>query len=343
MANTWTGRDLAVDLGSATTRVYARGRGLVVEDATVVARDEATASPIAVGAEARGLIGRAPAGIEVVCPVRHGVIADVEAAEQVLRHALAEVTRRRYLGRPRLLVTVPTGISSLELRAVKEVAYRAGARRVWVIEQPLAAALGAGLPIHLPTGNLIVDVGAATTEVAVIASGAIVTAECSRTAGEAIDRSLAAWAKREHGLVLGAATAEDLARAIGSAFPGLGEGSADVRGRDISTGLPRTVTVAASDVRAAIDEQLNAIVETVRAVLDRTPPELAGDLMDRGMVLTGGGALLRGLDLRLEHETGMPVHVPERPGCTAVLGAGRCVEDLDALQHVFLGDRRRAA
>jgi rod shape-determining protein MreB len=343
MAQSLVGRDMAVDLGTANTLVYVRGRGVLVDEPSVVAINEATGELVAVGHDAKRMVGRTPEEISVVRPLQDGVIADFEATEQMLRHFIALVHRRRYFAKPRMVVCVPSGITAVEQRAVKEAGYQAGARRVYIIEEPMAAAIGAGLPVHRATGNMVVDIGGGTTEVAVISLGGIVTSMSVRTAGDELDRAITTWMKKEHALLLGEATAEEVKMSLGSAFPGTADGEAEIRGRDLVSGLPRTVLVTSAEVRSAIEEPLHAIIDAVRVTLDQTPPELAGDIMDRGIVLTGGGALLRGLDERLRHETGMPVHVAEDPLTSVALGAGRCVEDFEALQQVFVAERRRIA
>jgi rod shape-determining protein MreB len=343
MAQSLVGRDMAVDLGTANTLVYVRGRGVLVDEPSVVAIDETTGELVAVGRDAKRMVGRTPEEISVVRPLQDGVIADFEATEQMLRHFIALVHRRRYFAKPRMVVCVPSGITAVEQRAVKEAGYQAGARRVFIIEEPMAAAIGAGLPVHRATGNMVVDVGGGTTEVAVISLGGVVTSMSVRTAGDALDRAITGWMKKQHALLLGEATAEEVKMTLGSAFPGPADREAEIRGRDLVSGLPRTVTVTSGEVRSAMEDPLHAIIDAVRVTLDQTPPELAGDIMDRGIVLTGGGALLRGLDERLRHETGMPVHVAEDPLTSVALGAGRCVEDFEALQQVFVADRRRIA
>jgi rod shape-determining protein MreB len=343
MANNFVGRDMAVDLGTANTLVYVRGRGILVDEPSVVAVNEKTGELVAVGHDAKQMLGRTPEDIAAIRPLRDGVIADFEATEQMLRHFIALVHRRRYLAKPRMVVCVPSGITSVEQRAVKEAGYQAGARRVYIIEEPMAAAIGAGLPVHQATGNMVVDVGGGTTEVAVISLGGIVTSLSVRTAGDELDRAITSWMKKEHALLLGEATAEEVKVALGSAFPGPLDREAEIRGRDLVSGLPRTVVLTSSDVRTAIEEPLHAIIDAVRVTLDQTPPELAGDIMDRGIVLTGGGALLRGLDERLRHETGMPVHLAEDPLRSVALGAGRCVEEFEALQQVLVSERRGMA
>ena len=343
MPNTLIGRDMAIDLGTANTLVYVRGRGVVLDEPSVVALNETTGEVLAVGHEAKQMAGRTPLPITVVRPLRDGVIADFEATEQMLRHFIQQVHRRRYLARPRMVVCVPSGITAVEQRAVKEVAYLAGARHVAMIEEPMAAAIGAGLPVHAATGNMVIDIGGGTTEVAVISLGGVVASLSIRTAGNDLDAALVGWLKKEHALMLGERTAEDLKLAAGSAWPFDDEPDVEVRGRDLASGLPRTLVLTTAEVRQALEEPVTAIVDAVRTTLDQTPPELAGDIMDRGIVLTGGGALLRGLDERLRDETGMPVHVADHPLTSVALGAGRCVEHYDALQQVLVTDRRRSA
>lgn len=343
MANNLVGRDMAVDLGTANTLVYARGKGILLDEPSVVAIQERTGEVVAIGHDAKRMVGRTPEEIVAIRPLQGGVIADFDATEQMLRHFIALVHRRRYLAKPRLVICVPSGITAVEQRAVKEAGYQAGARRVFIIEEPMAAAIGAGLPVHRATGNMVVDVGGGTTEVAVISLGGIVTSRSVRVAGDDLDRAIASWMKKEHGVLLGGPTAEEVKIRLGSAYPGAEDGQAELRGRDLVSGLPRTVELTSAQVRAAIEEPLHLIIDAVRATLDQTPPELAGDIMDRGLVLTGGGALLRGLDERLRHETGMPVHVAEDPLRSVALGAGRCVEEFDALQQVLVTERRGLA
>jgi rod shape-determining protein MreB len=259
----------------------------------------------------------------------------------MLRFFIQQVHRRRYFAKPRLVICVPSGITPVEQRAVKEAGYQAGARRVYIIEEPMAAAIGANLPVHEATGNMVVDIGGGTTEVAVISLGGIVTSLSIRTAGDDLDQAIIAWMKKEYSLMLGERTAEEIKMTLGSAFPLPKEPEAEIRGRDMISGLPKTVVVSSAEVRMALEEPLHAIVDAVRTTLDQTPPELAGDIMDRGVVLTGGGALLRGIDERIRHETGMPVHVAEDPLTSVAMGAGKCVEEFEALQQVLVSERRR--
>lgn len=339
MATSLIGRDMAVDLGTANTLVYVRGKGILVDEPSVVALRPSTGELLAVGHEAKRMLGRTPDDITALRPLKDGVIADFEATEQMLRYFIQQVHRRRYFAKPRLVICVPSGITPVETRAVKEAGYQAGARTVYIVEEPMAAAIGAGLPVHKATGNMVVDVGGGTTEVAVISLGGIVTSLSVRTAGDDLDNAIVQWMKKEHALLLGERTAEEVKMTIGSAFPSTSEPEAEIRGRDMVSGLPRTVTVSGAEIRMALEEPLHGIVDAVRTTLDQTPPELAGDIMDRGIVLTGGGALLRGLEERLRHETGMPVHLAESPLTSVALGAGRCVEEFDALQKVLIADR----
>ena len=341
MANSFIGRDMAVDLGTANTLVYVRGRGVLLNEPSVVALSTQTREILAVGSEAKRMLGRTPDNITAIRPMKDGVIADFESTEQMLRIFIQQVHRRRYFAKPRLVICVPSGITSVEQRAVKEAGYQAGARRVYIVEEPMAAAIGAGLPVHEATGNMVVDVGGGTTEVAVISLGGIVTSLSVRIAGDDLDQAIISWFKKEYSLMLGERSAEDVKTTLGSAFPMTSEPEAEVRGRDLVSGLPRTVTVSSAEVRQALEEPLHGIVDAVRTTLDKTPPELAGDIMDRGLVLTGGGALLRGLDERLRHETGMPVHVAHEPLHSVAMGAGKCVEEFEALHQVLVQEPRR--
>ena len=447
----WIGRDMAVDLGTANTLVYVRGRGIVLNEPSVVAVNQDTGAILAVGLEAKRMIGRTPGNIVAIRPLKDGVIADFDTTERMLKYFIQKVHKRRYLAKPRIVVCVPSGITGVEQRAVKDAGYAAGARKVYIIEEPMAAAIGADLPIHEPTGNMVVDIGGGTTEVAVISLGGIVAALSIRVGGDELDQSIINWVKREYSLLLGERTAEEIKMAIGSAFPlpgepdaeirgrdlatGLpktilvtsadirkaleepvaaivnavkntldktppelasdlmdrgivaalsirvggdeldqsiinwvkreyslllgertaeeikmaigsafplpGEPDAEIRGRDLATGLPKTILVTSADIRKALEEPVAAIVNAVKNTLDKTPPELASDLMDRGIVLTGGGALLRGLDERLRHETGMPIHISERPLQAVAEGSGKCIEEFEALEKVLISEPRR--
>lgn len=335
------GRDMAIDLGTANTLVYVRGRGIVLNEPSVVAINKDTGGILAVGLEAKKMIGRTPGNIVAIRPLKDGVISDFDTTERMLRYFIQKVHKRRHFAKPRLVVCVPSGITGVEQRAVKDAGYAAGARKVYIIEEPMAAAIGAGLPIHEPTGNMVVDIGGGTTEIAVISLGGIVTVQSIRVGGDELDQSIISWIKREYSLLLGERTAEEIKMAIGSAFPAVGEPDAEIRGRDLVTGLPKTILVTAEEIRKAIDEPVSRIVEAVKTTLDSCPPELSGDIMDRGIVLTGGGALLHGIDERLRHETGIAVHIAENPLNAVVMGTGRCIEEFESLEKVLISEPRR--
>jgi rod shape-determining protein MreB and related proteins len=334
------GRDMAVDLGTANTLVYVRGRGIVLNEPSVVAINTNTQGIVAVGSSAKRMIGRTPGNIVAIRPLKDGVIADFDTTERMLRYFIQQVHRRRRFAQPRIVICVPSGITAVERRAVKDTAYAAGARRCYIIEEPMAAALGAGLPVHEPTGNMIVDIGGGTTEVAVISLGGIVAGQSIRTAGDEMDQSIIEYVKKEYSLMLGERTAEEIKMAIGSAFPLENEPSAELRGRDLISGLPKTIVMDAPEIRKAMQEPLNDIVDAVKATLDRCPPDLAADVMDRGIVITGGGALLRGFDDRLRAETGMAVSIAENPLSSVALGSGRCIEEFETLQQVLSPEPR---
>ncbi|HEX7187669.1 MAG TPA: rod shape-determining protein [Actinomycetes bacterium] len=334
------GRDMAVDLGTANTLVYVRGKGIVLNEPSVVAINTNTGGILAVGAEAKKMIGRTPGNIVAIRPLKDGVIADFDTTERMLRYFIQKVHRRRHLAKPRIVVCVPSGITGVEQRAVKDAGYAAGARKVYIIEEPMAAAIGAGLPVHEPTGNMVVDIGGGTTEVAVISLGGIVTSQSIRTGGDELDMAIITYVKKEYSLMLGERTAEEIKMAIGSAFPSPDEPHAEIRGRDLVSGLPKTIVVSAEEIRKAIEEPVNSIIDAVKTTLDKCPPELSGDIMDRGIVITGGGALLKGLDERLRHETGMPIHLTDRPLDSVAMGSGKCVEEFEALQQVLISEPR---
>ncbi|MGL5829918.1 MAG: rod shape-determining protein [Angustibacter sp.] len=334
------GRDMAVDLGTANTLVYVRGRGVVLDEPSVVASEEHSGRLVAVGSEAKRMIGRTPGYVKAIRPLKDGVISDADITERMLRYFIQKVHKRSRFARPRIVICVPSGITGVERRAVEDAASHAGARRVYIIEEPMAAAIGAGLPIEEPTGNMVVDVGGGTTEVAVISLGGIVTAQSIRVAGDELDNAIIQYVKKEYSLMLGERSAEEIKISIGSATVTKDEPTAEIRGRDLISGLPKTITVTSAEIRKAIEEPVNAIVDAVRTTLDKCPPELSGDIMDRGIVLTGGGAMLRGLDERLRSETGMPIHVAEDPLMSVAMGSGRCVEDFDALQQVLVPEKR---
>jgi rod shape-determining protein MreB and related proteins len=325
-------RELAIDLGTSHTRIWARGRGVVCREPSFVAvkeDDRGLRQVVAVGSEAKALQGRTPAGVQVVRPIREGVVADFQATEDLLRHLVRRVYGGRPMLGPRTVVAIPFGTTEIEKRAVRDSAEAAGARRVSLVEQPIAAALGAGLDIWRAEGNLVADIGGGTTQVAVLSLGGIVHSLSIRVGGDHLDDALIAAVEARHGLLLGPRTAEDLRVRLGSALPGLVEGGMEVRGRDAHNGFPRAAVVSAAEIVEALDAPLTRIVDGIRAALDRTPPELASDIVDKGIVLTGGCALFRGLDERIRRSTGLPVVVVDDPYSTVVTGAGKVLEDAE--------------
>jgi len=335
------GRDMAVDLGTANTLIYVRGRGIVLNEPSVVALNVNTGQIVAVGADAKRMIGRTPGSILAIRPLKDGVIADFDVTERMLRYFIQKVHKRRHLAKPRIIVAVPSGLTGVEQSAVKEAGRQAGARRVYIFEEPLAAAIGAGLPVNEPVGSMVVDIGGGTTEVAVVSLGGIVSSESIRVGGDELDQAIITFVKKEHSLMLGERTAEHIKMSVGSAFPAADEPEVEIRGRDLVSGLPKTIVLTAEEVRRAIDDPLGAIIDAVRTTLDKCPPELAGDVMDRGIALTGGGALLRGIDDRLREETGLPVHLADNPLESVVMGTGQCVDDFEAFGQILLSDARR--
>ncbi len=339
--NLFPARDMAVDLGTANTLVYVRGKGIVLNEPSVVAINTRDGRPLAVGAEAKRMIGRTPSNIQAIRPLKDGVIADFETCERMLRYFIQKVHNSRY-GKPRMVICVPSGITGVEQRAVQEAAEYAGARKpAYIIEEPMVAAIGAGLPIHEPTGNMVVDIGGGTTEVAVISLGGIVTSRSIRIGGDELDQAIISYIKKEYSLALGERTAEEIKIALGSAVELEEELQAEIRGRDLITGLPKTILVSTEEIRRATDEPIAAIVDAVKVTLDNTPPELSADIMEQGIVLTGGGALLTGIDKRIFQETGMPIIVADNPLDCVVNGSGQTLEEFDALKRVLISSSNR--
>ena len=323
------GRDMALDLGTANTVVYVRGEGIVLDEPSVVAVNTRNGKVLAVGSEAKSMIGRTPAHIQAVRPLRDGVIADFDMCEEMLRFFIERVHQRRWT-KPRMVIAVPSGITGVEQRAVQEAAESAGARKpTHIIEEPMAAAIGTGLQVWEPTGNMIVDVGGGTTEVAVISLGGIVSSQSIRVGGDEFDNVIAQFVKKEHSLLVGERTAEEIKIMLGSAYPLAREARAEIRGRDLVSGLPRVVSVTTEDIREGLEESVTAICDAVRGTLDHTPPELAADIMESGIMLAGGGALLRNLDQRVANETGMPITVAHDPLLAVVRGCGHVLDNLD--------------
>ena len=329
------GRDMAVDLGTANTLIYVRGHGIVLDEPSVVAINVNDGKPVAVGIDAKRMMGRTPAHIKAIRPLKDGVIADFDMCEKMLRYFIQKVHTSKW-NKPRMVICVPSGITGVEQRAVRDAAEYAGARKpAYVIEEPMAAAIGAGLPVHEPSGNMVVDIGGGTTEVAVISLGGIVTAQSIRVAGDELDDAIAQFVKKEFSLAIGERTAEQIKIQMGSAWPLEEEMTAEIRGRDLISGLPRTVTMTTEQAREAMAEPVAAIVDAVKTTLDKTPPELAADIMEQGIMLTGGGALIMGLDRRLAHETGMPINIAHDPLLSVVIGSGLALENIDALGSVL--------
>ena len=332
--------DIGVDLGTANTLIYVKDKGVVLREPSVVAMHAGTHEVLAVGDEAKRMLGRTPGSIVAIRPLKDGVIADFEVTEAMLRHFIQKVHNRRSMVSPRVVVAVPSGITEVEKRAVKDSATRAGAREVYLIEEPMASAIGVGLPVQEPAGNMIVDMGGGTTEVAIISLAGIVFCRSVRVAGDELDEAIAQYMKRVYNLMIGERTAEEIKIKIGSAYPLEQETSMEVKGRDLVAGLPKTLTITSQEVREAIQEPINTIVETVRYTLERCPPELSADLVDRGIVLAGGGGLLRGLDKLLAEETGLPVHVADDPLSAVVMGTGIVLNELNFLRKVSDHERR---
>ncbi|WP_338833522.1 Cell shape-determining protein MreB [Moorella humiferrea] len=326
-------QDIGIDLGTATVLVYVHGKGIVLREPSVVAINRENGQIFAVGEEARRMLGRTPGSIVALRPLRDGVIADYDSTEKMLRYFIEKACGRQGLLRPRVMVCIPTGVTSVEERAVRQAALQAGARQAYVIEEPLAAALGAGLDISEPSGSMVVDIGGGTTDIAVLSLGGIVCSTSIRVAGDKFDEAIVRYIRREHNLMIGERSAEELKIRIGTAHPASkGEERAmDVRGRDLVTGLPKTVKITAEEIYTAIQEPLQQIIGAVKEVLEKTPPELAADLVNKGIVMTGGGSLLHGMDMLISEETGLPVHVAEDPVSCVALGTGKALTMLDVL------------
>ncbi|HEY3314396.1 MAG TPA: rod shape-determining protein [Bacillota bacterium] len=333
-------RDMGIDLGTANTLVYVRGKGVVMQEPSVVALHSETRQVLAVGDEAKKMIGRTPGNIVAIRPMKDGVIADFDVTQTMLRYFINKAQQGRMLVRPRVVIAVPSGVTEVEARAVTDATLQAGAREAHLIEEPMAAAIGAGLPVHEPTGNMIVDIGGGTTEVAIISLGGIVTSRSIRVAGDEMDEAIVNYIKRNYNLLVGERTAEEVKIRIASAYPGAQKEETEVRGRDLVTGLPRTLKISSDEVQKALQEPIDSIVEAIKVTLERTPPELASDIMDRGIYMTGGGSLLKGIDTLVSKETGMPVHVSDEPLLGVVRGAGKVLEEIETLRRILITTRK---
>ncbi len=332
--------DMGIDLGTAITLVTVRGEGIVISEPSVVAIEKGTGKVLAVGEEAKRMLGRTPGSIIAIRPMKDGVIADFEITEAMLRYFIAKAHKRRFLVRPRIVIAIPSGITEVEKRAVKDSATHAGAREVYLVEEPVAAAIGVGLPIQDPAANMIIDIGGGTTEIAVISLAGVVYSKSIRIAGDELDEAITAHVKKTYNLMIGERTAENIKIKIGSAYPLDEELTMEVRGRDLVAGLPKSVHVSSEEIREALSEPVQSIVEAVRITLERTPPELSADLIDRGIVMAGGGALLRGLDKLLSEETGLPVHIAEDPLSAVAKGTGHVLSNIKYLKRVTVSTQR---
>ncbi|MFQ5559124.1 MAG: rod shape-determining protein [Nitrospinota bacterium] len=328
--------DLAIDLGTANTLVYVKGKGVILREPSVVAIHSESKEVLAVGLEAKEMLGRTPGDIVAIRPMKDGVIADFEITEAMIRHFIHKVHNRKSLVRPRIVIAVPSGITQVEKRAVKDSADSAGAREVYLIEEPMAAAIGVGLPIGNPTGNMIIDIGGGTTEVAIISLSGIVYSRSVRVAGDELDEGIVNYIKRKYNLLVGERTAENIKMGIGTAYPPGERLEMEVKGRDLIAGIPKTLVICDEEIREALSETVGVIVENVKIALERTPPELAADIVDTGIVLAGGGAMLKGLDVLLREETGLPIIVAEDPLSAVAIGTGKVLDEINLLKRVSI-------
>lgn len=334
-------KDMGIDLGTANTLVYIKGQGIVVREPSVVAIRDDSKEVLAVGEEAKKMIGRTPGNIVAIRPMKDGVIADFDVTQSMLSYFIQKAAAKKGVVSPRIAICVPFGVTEVEKRAIEEAARAAGARDAYLIEEPMAAAIGAGLKVEEPEGNMVVDIGGGTTEIAIISLGGIVTAKSIRIGGDEFDESIVSYVKKEYNLMIGERTAEDVKISIGSTFKDDQETNMQIRGRDLITGLPKTIEINSTEVRDALKEPISAIVDAIKSTLEKTPPELASDIMENGIMLTGGGALLRGLDKLVKQETGMPVQIAEDPLDCVALGTGKSVEDQEIFEKVLMMNTRR--
>ncbi len=329
-------KDIGIDLGTANTLVHVKGKGIVVREPSVVAIDKTSNKILAVGDKAKDMIGRTPGNIVAIRPMKDGVIANFDTTQAMIKNFIKLASTAGSILKPRVVVCVPSGITDVEKRAVEEAALSAGAREAYLMEEPMAAAIGAGLPVEEPMGSMVVDIGGGTSEVAVISLGGIVTSRSVRVAGDALDNAIVAYIKREYNLMIGDRTGEQIKLSIGSAYPDESEKTMSIRGRDLVTGLPKNILITQEEIRGALSEPIASIIEAIKSTLEKTPPELSSDIMDRGIMLTGGGALIHGLDKLIERETGIPVYIAENPLDCVALGTGKVLEEIDTLKKVLV-------
>ena len=333
-------RDIGIDLGTANTLVHVKGKGVILREPSVVAVNKKSNEILAVGDSAKSMIGRTPGNIVAIRPMKDGVIADFDVTQNMLKYFIKKAMSKGLFSKPRVVICVPSGVTEVEKRAVEEATLQAGAKEAYLIEEPMAAAIGANLPVEEPSGSMVVDIGGGTSEVAVISLGGIVTSKSLRVAGDELDEAIVHYVKKEYNLMIGERTAEEIKVTIGAAYPKPKEETIEIRGRDLITGLPKNLTITSSEITEAIKEPINSIVDSIKYTLEKTPPELASDIMDRGIMLTGGGALLSGLDKLIKEETGMPVTIAERPLDCVVMGAGKVLDEIETLKKVLISPKK---
>jgi rod shape-determining protein MreB and related proteins len=333
-------KDIGIDLGTANTLVHVKGKGIVIREPSVVAINKKTGDILAVGDDAKEMIGRTPGNIVAIRPMKDGVIADFDITQSMLKYFIKRAFSKGMFSKPRVVICVPSGVTEVEKRAVEEATLQAGAKEAYLIEEPMAASIGANLPVEEPSGSMVVDIGGGTSEVAVISLGGIVTSKSLRVAGDELDEAIVHYIKKEYNLMIGERTAEEIKMTIGAAYPKPKEETMEIRGRDLISGLPKNITISSAEITEAIKEPINSIVDSIKFTLEKTPPELASDIMDRGIMLTGGGALLSGLDKLIKEETGMPVSIAENPLDCVVMGAGKVLEEIETLKKVLISPKK---
>lgn len=336
----WFTRDIGIDLGTANTLVHVKGKGIVLREPSVVAINKKNNTILAVGDAAKSMIGRTPGDIVAIRPMKDGVIADFDVTQSMLKYFIKSALAKGGFGKPRVVICVPSGVTEVEKRAVEEATLQAGAKEAYLIEEPMAAAIGANLPVEEPSGSMVVDIGGGTSEVAVISLGGIVTSKSLRVAGDELDEAIVHYVKKEYNLMIGERTAEQIKMNIGAAYPKDKEQTTEIRGRDLITGLPKNMLLTSREITEALREPINAIVDAIKFTLEKTPPELASDIMDRGIMLTGGGALLSGLDKLIREETGMPVYIAENPLDCVAMGTGKVLEEIETLKRVLISPKK---